>query len=205
MGCSNAILDKFCSSLYKLYILLCGVFFLLPLTVIVLEHHCYIFSVYVWLTINLGLNHPLTKVFFKLCLQVGVAICIIISTCQFFDSWAQWDYWLLFAHYRYSRNLQECFCPFVILRMLKFWLFEVFFDQLSHWHLLFCVEINITGQVVDCFRCMKVMHMQNACFHNIWKTISFFSHIFKIVCFVPIVFTSRTSCFLFFLLYHKKN
>jgi len=96
-------------------------------------------------------------------------------------------------------NLQKCFCPFVILRTSKLWPLEVFFDQLSHWHLLFCMEVNTTGVVVDCICCMKVMDMQKMCAFTTSDQLSACSsHVFKIVYFIPIVFTSRTSCFLFF-------
>ena len=53
---------------------------------------------------------------------------------------------------------------------------EQFYDLTAglHWHLLFYAKINTAGLVVDCIHCMKVMHLQNACLHNIRPTISLF-------------------------------
>ena len=69
------------------HLLLYGVLFspVIPLTVVVLLHHscCCSESDYIWLTINLGLNYPLSKVFLKFCLHVHIAVSFKISICQF--------------------------------------------------------------------------------------------------------------------------
>ena len=152
MGCSNSFdvfLDKFCSSLYKFYLLLCSVFFLLlQLTVIVLEHHscCCSESDYIRLTINFSLNYPLTKVFLKPCLHIGVAVCIIISICQFLvhevNEIIDCDL-LIIIIFKVASNLQERFCPFVTLRTSKFRPLEVFCGKLSHWHLFFVRKLTL--------------------------------------------------------------
>lgn len=47
---------------------------------------------------------------------------------------------LIIIIFKVASNLQECFCPLVILRMSKLWPLEeveVVCGKLSHWHLPF--------------------------------------------------------------------
>ena len=60
-------------------------FLLLLVAVVIMEHHfcCCSKGDHIWIAIDLSLYDPLTKVFLKFCLLVGIAMCFIFSVYQF--------------------------------------------------------------------------------------------------------------------------